>query len=211
MMADNEEPEFLLLGNDPALDLLNTTPVLASEPVDLLPDYAALARWLAAAGLATAREGRELRERWQNSAQGLRALAEVKALREALRGILVATASGAAVSASWLETVNAALGRAHVRQAIEWDARAWRFSLRLSRDQEGAATASVRVAESIAALLSGKDLSCVRKCENPSCVLWFYDTSKNHTRRWCSMDLCGNRAKVAAHYRRNAGRSRTLR
>ena len=46
------------------------------------------------------------------------------------------------------------------------------------------------------------DLALVKKCENPVCVLFFYDTSKNHSRRWCSMSVCGNRMKVAAHYQR---------
>jgi predicted RNA-binding Zn ribbon-like protein len=39
-------------------------------------------------------------------------------------------------------------------------------------------------------------------------VLFFYDTTKNHARHWCSMTICGNRSKVAAHYRRLRGRSR---
>ena len=60
----------------------------------------------------------------------------------------------------------------------------------------------VPIAESAAGLLSNGDLSLVRKCENPACILYFYDTTKNHGRRWCSMSACGNRAKVAAHYRR---------
>jgi len=42
----------------------------------------------------------------------------------------------------------------------------------------------------------------VKACQNPQCVLLFYDTTKNHARRWCSMAACGNRAKVAAHYQR---------
>ena len=46
------------------------------------------------------------------------------------------------------------------------------------------------------------DLSLVKACQNPQCVLFFYDTTKNHARRWCSMAACGNRAKVAAHYQR---------
>jgi predicted RNA-binding Zn ribbon-like protein len=58
------------------------------------------------------------------------------------------------------------------------------------------------IAESAARLLSDGDLSLVKKCQNPDCVLYFYDTTKNHGRRWCSMTACGNRAKVAAHYER---------
>jgi len=54
------------------------------------------------------------------------------------------------------------------------------------------------VAESVAELLSHGDFDLVRRCEGGQCVLWFYDRTKAHRRRWCSPQFCGNRAKVAA-------------
>lgn len=42
----------------------------------------------------------------------------------------------------------------------------------------------------------------VRRCAHPACVLWFHDVSRNGTRRWCSMEACGNRAKAGRHYAR---------
>ena len=60
-----------------------------------------------------------------------------------------------------------------------------------------------RVAESGALLLAHEDPTRVRRCAAPGCARWFLDTSKNQRRRWCSMALCGNRAKVAAHQRRS--------
>ncbi|MEU0564044.1 CGNR zinc finger domain-containing protein [Nonomuraea sp. NPDC005983] len=42
----------------------------------------------------------------------------------------------------------------------------------------------------------------VRRCANPECVLWYLDVSKNGSRRWCSMDVCGNRAKVGRFHQR---------
>ncbi len=59
---------------------------------------------------------------------------------------------------------------------------------------------------SASALLCSQDLSLVRRCQNEACTLFFLDVTKNHTRRWCSMQSCGNRAKVAAHYQRNKAR-----
>lgn len=48
----------------------------------------------------------------------------------------------------------------------------------------------------------------IRSCANPGCILYFFDTSKNGTRRWCSMSGCGNRAKAARHHaRERAGRT----
>jgi predicted RNA-binding Zn ribbon-like protein len=46
----------------------------------------------------------------------------------------------------------------------------------------------------------------VRHCAHPACVLWFYDISRNGTRRWCSMETCGNRAKAGRHYARARGK-----
>jgi predicted RNA-binding Zn ribbon-like protein len=45
----------------------------------------------------------------------------------------------------------------------------------------------------------------IRRCAHPDCVLWFLDTSRNGTRRWCSMAGCGNRAKAQRHYSRVRG------
>ena len=42
----------------------------------------------------------------------------------------------------------------------------------------------------------------IRRCAHPACVLWFHDTSRNGTRRWCSMETCGNRIKAGRYYRR---------
>lgn len=51
--------------------------------------------------------------------------------------------------------------------------------------------------EAAAELLVGGDFTLVRRCENTECVLWFYDRTKAHKRRWCSMASCGNRHKVS--------------
>jgi predicted RNA-binding Zn ribbon-like protein len=54
------------------------------------------------------------------------------------------------------------------------------------------------LAEAIADLLANGDFDLIRRCESNTCVLWFYDRTKGHRRRWCSSTGCGNRAKVAA-------------
>jgi predicted RNA-binding Zn ribbon-like protein len=54
------------------------------------------------------------------------------------------------------------------------------------------------VAEAVADLLADGDFNLVRHCEGNACVLWFYDRTKGHRRRWCTSTGCGNRAKVAA-------------
>jgi predicted RNA-binding Zn ribbon-like protein len=88
---------------------------------------------------------------------------------------------------------------------------------RLKRDLTGTTTESwfvtsqpqdllAPLAHSVANLFATADRSRVRKCGN--CVLHFYDTSKKGTRQWCSMQLCGNRLKVAAYAARQRARTR---
>ena len=59
------------------------------------------------------------------------------------------------------------------------------------------------VARAALELVTQGDRARLRQCDADDCGLWFYDTSRNGSRRWCSMARCGNRAKVAAHYRRH--------
>src|SRR5262249_14991184 len=63
------------------------------------------------------------------------------------------------------------------------------------------------IAEAMGDLVCRKDFTLVRRCEGATCTLWFYDVSKAHVRRWCSMAVCGNRAKAAAHRARTRPRS----
>jgi predicted RNA-binding Zn ribbon-like protein len=60
------------------------------------------------------------------------------------------------------------------------------------------------VAEAVADLLAEGNFDLVRHCEGNACILWFYDRTKGHRRRWCTSTGCGNRAKVAAFRARNA-------
>lgn len=64
------------------------------------------------------------------------------------------------------------------------------------------------IAESVADLLANGDFELIRHCEGDQCVLWFYDRTKAHRRRWCSSTACGNRAKVAAFRARSHTRER---
>jgi predicted RNA-binding Zn ribbon-like protein len=81
-------------------------------------------------------------------------------------------------------------------QALRWEAK---------RRWHNVQTLLLPIAEAIGDLVCRKDFSLVRRCEGPTCTLWFLDVSKGHARRWCSMAVCGNRAKAAA-YRSRARR-----
>jgi predicted RNA-binding Zn ribbon-like protein len=60
-------------------------------------------------------------------------------------------------------------------------------------------------AHAAADLLAHGDPALVRNCAGPACTLRFYDRTKAHQRRWCSMAVCANRAKARAHRERQSG------
>jgi predicted RNA-binding Zn ribbon-like protein len=83
------------------------------------------------------------------------------------------------------------------------------FHLHRSRSLlEGKHLALAILARSIAEFLITAEFKYLRRCANTdSCVLVFYDTTKNHRRQWCSNSMCGNRFKVAEFRRRQRMRS----
>ena len=70
---------------------------------------------------------------------------------------------------------------------------------RVKRRWDNPKTLLLPIAEAMGNLICEQDFTLVRTCEGPTCTLRFLDVSKAHGRRWCSMAVCGNRAKAAAH------------
>ncbi len=192
---------FLFVGKQPALDFLNTCPVQDGQAVELLPDFEALLRWFEGAGLLTSADAAAMRQRWGMSTRARRSLEAALQLREALRTEVLAWETGGAVHGPMVAELNRLMAehpaRARLkRQGAGLVEERW-FEMEKPEDLLGP------LAHHAAALFTEVDRKRVRKCAQ--CVLHFQDTSKKGTRRWCSMQLCGNRVKVAAY----AARRRT--
>ncbi len=133
-----------------------------------------------------------------------RVLALAVELRDALREILRARETGQRLRSEWIAPINAVLRHTEGHDWLERVDRPapkdWLLTLR-SRSQ-GLEWLLAAIARSAAELVAEGPAAPVRKCANPKCTLFFYDTSRTGKRRWCSMATCGNRAKVAAHFRR---------
>ena len=191
---------FLFVGNHPALDFLNTRPVLSGEePTELLPDFAALLWWFRAANMLGSREASELRRQWGESQRARRALDLLHQLREKLRKEVLKYEAGGNVQPAIIEEINKLMASHPMRTSLIITAEGFRTEAYC--DPRGPEDLLGPVAYSIAALFVDLDRNRIRKCSN--CVLHFYDTSKKGTRRWCSMQMCGNRAKVAAYAARH--------
>jgi predicted RNA-binding Zn ribbon-like protein len=197
---------FALIGNHGCLDFVNTEGMDRGQRVDFLADFADLVAWLSAAGLLGLAEADEAIRRWSGTPAGQHALDEARALRAGLRQMLERIARGRPVGASTLARLNALLawpiGHGELVRTREGVVRRPRIGVRAPVDL------LAPVAEAAADLLCHADLSLVRRCGNLPCLRYFYDLSKNHARRWCSMAVCGNRTKVAAYHRRAARRRR---
>ncbi len=192
---------FLFLGNQLALDFLNTRPVQNTEAQELLPDFAALLGWFEAAGLLTSTGAAAMRKRWGESGRARRTLEAAVHLREKLRREVLAWEAGAAVHDSTINELNRLMAEHPARTKVKamgntLSTELW-FEMQEPEDLLGP------LAYSAATLFAEVNRQRVRKCGQ--CVLHFQDTSKKGTRRWCSMQLCGNRRKVAAY----AARQRT--
>jgi predicted RNA-binding Zn ribbon-like protein len=189
---------FLFVGNRPILDLLNTKPVLAEGPVELLSDVPALERWLIASRILTTSRAKGLVRGWRDSIAAKAFFEQLIAFRERLRAAVTRIESGASPTDAFLAEVNSLLLRYPVRTALHRrDGKVIRETMFEPREPSDL---WAPIVEATVDLLAETEISRIRKCE--SCVVHFFDTSKKGSRRWCSMNICGNKLKVAAYQRR---------
>ena len=186
---------FLFLGNHLALDFLNTCPVQNGEAVELLPDFVALLRWFQAANLLSSGEAASLRQQWGESARAQHVVEAMQKLRESLRKEVLAMECGSTVHRAAIDELNHLMAEHPMLTRLKASGSA--STTELWFDPRRPEDLFAPLAHSVAMLFAGVDRNRVRKCRQ--CVLHFYDTSKKGTRRWCSMQLCGNRLKVAAY------------
>jgi predicted RNA-binding Zn ribbon-like protein len=197
-MKKEEVDGFLFLGNHLALDLLNTRIVPERDSVELLPDTVALEKWLLAAGVVTSTNGERLLRRWRDSVEAQSFLEELRRFRERLRAVVIQREAGEAVSARFLAEVNRLLEKYPARIALS--AAGGKLQREVLFEPSTPSEVWAPIAAATADLLTEVDPSRIRKCE--SCIMHFYDVSKKSSRRWCSMNICGNRVKVAAYRQR---------
>lgn len=196
---------FPVLGNLPCLNLVNTEVMSQEDRVDLLGGFADLVSWLGAAGLLTEPELHQALEHWNGTAEGEAAFQAALVLRGLLRGVAERLGEHKPIAPEALAEINRVLAARRVyRQLVR---KGKEYVTTLEVEHPSALHLLAPVAESAAWLLEHGDRALLRRCENPKCILYFYDTTKNGRRRWCSMAGCGSRAKAAAYYQRNRSRA----
>jgi predicted RNA-binding Zn ribbon-like protein len=197
-----DHPPAIFIGDASGLDFLNSIATPVDTPVDWIADGEGLLAWLEQAGLVPPAALKAIRAR--ASLRELDAVADqARSLREWFRGFVRKHKGHALTPADLGE-----LGR--LNKLLERDD----SFLRLAAGEEGPLVLQrqrrwqtvdsllLPIAEALARLVATEDFSHVKACEGPTCTLLFADHTRGHARRWCSMALCGNRAKQAAHRER---------
>lgn len=202
----NPRPAPMFIADARGLDFLNTVATPWGSSIEWLGHGQDLLAWLEQAGLVDASVAKTMRA---NAIPGeLDAVAaQARVLREWFRDFVLAHA-GRQIhpnSLSELGPLNRLLKRDEafceiIPQQTGAGARhSERLQCRWSRNWRTPDTLLIPVAEAMADLVCNADFTMVKKCEGPTCTMLFLDTTKGHARRWCSMAVCGNRAKQASH------------
>jgi len=191
---------FPFVGHYRCLDFVNTALIAAQGRTDPIQDFSGLVSWLHEAGLIDAAERRVALAKWGKGREAQQTYGAAQLFRLRMAEIAEKLAARKQVSKSGVDAINEQLRSLAARAKLTRGKSG--FVERLETDFTEPRQLIVPLAQSAADLLCNGDLSLVKRCANASCSLYFYDTSKNHTRRWCSMETCGSRMKMAAYYQR---------
>ena len=189
---------------DLSVDFANTVTWRGSAPADSLTGMEDLLAWLLFAKVLPRRAVAGLRKWFKtHPADAARVFAETIGIREGLYRLLNAVATRSPPPNDDLLKLNSALSHAAPRTSLRVAGAdlGWGFEAKPT-----AAGLIAPVLWSAADLLVGPERARIRRCANDRCLWLFLDDSKNGTRRWCSMQSCGNRAKAHRHYLRNKGK-----
>ncbi len=218
---ENPLPPAIFIAGPLGLDFLNSLARPMVEVVDWLGDGSGLLSWMKQAGLLTVDDIAVVKSRI--SSQELdRVAAKARDLRDWLRGF-VTEHMGRPLKAQALTR----LGPLHdllasdemflslvpgptllAKQTSDGASPAI-FHLQAQRRWRKPDSLLSPIAEEIAKFISSADFRYVKACQGDNCILFFLDQTRRHGRRWCSMAVCGNRAKQDAHLARLKTRKRS--
>lgn len=192
---EGEQAPFL--GDHIALDLLNTVIMVKGRLVDTLQTDENVLKWLKRAGQPVPSRERKAFPRGA-------IVSAARELREVVREAILKRKSDEQVNVRALNNFLSE-GVSHLSVLSQKDG-----TVRIERQwkMDSAEQLLSPLAEAAADLLANGDFDLIRKCGSDDCVLWFYDRTKSHHRRWCSVSLCGNRSKVAAFRQRRSAAGR---
>lgn len=192
--------DFELIAGDPSLDLVNTLDWRFRDeppPEELLKDYYDVTRFSSQSGMTSDALARRLL-RNASPTKAAQVVDAVRELREAAAKVLYAALEGDAPSGSSVKLLERYFREARQSQQLMWDGEKLTWELRQSPVESAALTELPlwMLSLQFEAVMTSGEIHMLRACGNDECRWLFLDTSKNHTRRWCDMKICGNRMKA---------------
>ena len=201
----DQRPPAIFVGDALGLDFLNSVATPVDTPIDWIDDGDGLLNWLEQAQLAPADAIKRIRAAALPGELD-KVADQARSLREWFRGF-VRKHKGrplTAKSLAELEPLNRLLERDDSFKRVVPGPKGEKNPLQLQTIRRWRTPEALLspIGEALAQLVCTEDFSDVKACEGPTCTLLFADHTRGRTRRWCSMALCGNRAKQAAHRHR---------
>ena len=198
-------PPAMFVGDALGLDFLNSIATPVDTPVDWIEDGEGLLSWLEQARLVPS-EALENIRRHALPGELDRTADQARRLREWFRGFVRQHMGRPLVAGdlAQMQPLNRLLERDETFSRIvpvpaDKD---MPFRLETARKWRTPEALLLPIGEALARFVCTEEFSHVRACEGPACTLLFADHTRGHRRRWCSMALCGNRVKQAAHRHR---------
>jgi predicted RNA-binding Zn ribbon-like protein len=201
----SRRPPAIFVGDALGLDFLNSIATPIGTPVDWIDDGEGLLSWLEQAQLVPADALKSIRDHALPGELD-KVADQARSLRDWFRGF-VRQHKGRPLAAEalvQLEPLNWLLERDETFSRIipQPEGGSGPFQLQMVRRWRNPEALLLPIVEALAQLVCAEDFSNVKACEGPACTLLFADHTRGHARRWCSMAICGNRAKQAAHRHR---------
>jgi predicted RNA-binding Zn ribbon-like protein len=201
----NHKPPAIFIADSLGLDFLNSIATPVDTPVDWLDSGDGLLRWLAQAKLVPANALDELKARAMPGELD-KVADQARALREWFRRFvhkhmgrpLPPKALGELGPLNKLLQCDEAFSQISRHRGRDGG----RFELRAMRNWRSPESLLLPIGHALAEFVCEEDFANVKACEGHSCTLVFADHTRRRARRWCSMAICGNRAKQAAHRNR---------
>jgi predicted RNA-binding Zn ribbon-like protein len=195
-------PPAIFVADSLGLDFLNSIATPVDTPIDWLDSGDGLLRWLAQAKLVPADALDELKARAM-PAEMDKVADQARALREWFRSF-VRKHMGRPLTPRALHELgplNKLLERDEAFGQISkhHHSDGTRLELRMTRRWRSPESLLLPIGEALAKFVCEEDFADVKACEGHTCTLVFADRTRRRGRRWCSMAICGNRAKQAAH------------
>ena len=195
-------PPAIFLAGSLGLDFLNSIATPVDKPIDWLDSGDGLLKWLAQAKLVPVDALDELKARAMPGELD-KVADQARALREWFRGFVHKHMGRPLASKALQELVplNRLLERDEAFSQISRQRHddGDRLDLRMMRRWRSPESLLLPIGEALAKFVCEEDFASVKACEGHSCTLVFADSTRRRARRWCSMAICGNRAKQAAH------------